>query len=186
MSSKSKNILVSKGNMPIRVAEVSRSHENLFLEFTKANTEYHQPWVQAPIDSDGFEKYLKRISLDENKGYLILTEGNQDIVGVINISNIIRGHFQNAFLGYYGSQKFAGTGLMTRGLREVVKIAFTEHKLHRLEANIQPQNAFSIKLVQNVGFRKEGYSPRYLQILGIWQDHERWAMTVEDWNDACS
>ena len=71
---------------------------------------------------------------------------------------------------------------MSAALKLVLKNAFEEMKLHRIEANIQPGNERSIQLVKSNGFRKEGFSPRYLQIDGKWCDHERWAITYEDWD----
>jgi RimJ/RimL family protein N-acetyltransferase len=71
---------------------------------------------------------------------------------------------------------------MSSGLKLVLNEFFNEMKLHRLEANIQPENIRSINLVKNNGFRKEGYSPCYLKINNEWRDHERWAITLEDFN----
>jgi ribosomal-protein-alanine N-acetyltransferase len=65
---------------------------------------------------------------------------------------------------------------MREGLQQVVRLAFTTLKLHRLEANIQPENLRSVSLARACGFKKEGYSPRYLKIRGRWRDHERWAI----------
>jgi [ribosomal protein S5]-alanine N-acetyltransferase len=71
--------------------------------------------------------------------------------------------------------------LMTEGLRLTLKYAFKVLKLHRVEANIQPGNVASIKLVRRCGFTREGFSPRYLKIGGRWRDHERWAVRADNW-----
>ena len=102
--------------------------------------------------------------------------------GVVNA--IVRGLFHSAYLGYYALAPHAGKGYMTEGMRLVIRHAFVAMKLHRLEANIQPENTASRALVKRLGFRLEGYSPRYLKIAGRWRDHERWALTVEDWRAA--
>jgi [ribosomal protein S5]-alanine N-acetyltransferase len=72
-------------------------------------------------------------------------------------------------------------GYMAQGLRAVVSHAFRRLRLHRLEANIQPENEASRRLIQRLGFRQEGLSPRYLKVAGRWRDHERWALTTEEW-----
>lgn len=79
---------------------------------------------------------------------------------------------------------YSGKGYMSRGLKLVLKNIFEEIKLHRIEANIQPKNTPSINLVKANGFSKEGYSPKYLNIDGKWGDHERWALTYEDFERA--
>ena len=104
------------------------------------------------------------------------------VVGVvaINVNQIYRGNFRSAYLGFYTGAPFAGKGYMSEGLRLVVRHAFRRLGLHRLEANIQPGNRASIRLVGRCGFRREGFSPRYLKVFGRWRDHERWAITAED------
>lgn len=116
-------------------------------------------------------------------GYWVRTpEG--ELAGVINASEIVRGAFQSAYLGYYAFAPHNGQGHMSRGLRAVLADLFRVQRLHRVEANIQPVNLASREVVRRLGFRLEGLSPRYLKIAGRWRDHERWALTVEDWRGA--
>jgi len=106
---------------------------------------------------------------------------DKEISGVININEIIRGAFQNGFLGFYAIEGYAGKRYMSQGLTLVLDEAFSIFKLNHLEANIQPDNTRSIQLIEKLGFRKEGFSPHYLKINNQWRDHERWAITCEDW-----
>ena len=115
--------------------------------------------------------------------FLVCRREDDALVGVYNVSQIARGFFESAYLGYYAFAPTAGTGLMAEGLELVMRHCFRRLKLHRLEANIQPDNERSKRLVERAGFRYEGYSPRYLKIGGRWRDHERWAITREDWAD---
>jgi ribosomal-protein-alanine N-acetyltransferase len=111
-----------------------------------------------------------------NFGFLVCDRETEVLAGVINLTNIVRGLFQSGYLGYYAVAGNERQGLMGQGLQAVVRHAFKSLKLHRLEANIQPGNVASIALVASCGFRKEGYSPRYLKVGGRWRDHERWAI----------
>jgi ribosomal-protein-alanine N-acetyltransferase len=103
------------------------------------------------------------------------------LVGVYNFSEIVRGAFQSAYLGYFGFVPLAGKGLMGEGLAAALDIAFSKLKLHRVEVNIQPNNTRSLALAARLGFTREGYSPRYVKISGRWRDHVRFAMLAEDW-----
>jgi ribosomal-protein-alanine N-acetyltransferase len=103
------------------------------------------------------------------------------MVGVVNVSEIVRGPFRSAYLGYYGFVPHNGQGYVTEAMRIVIAKVFGLLKLHRLEANIQPTNRASVAVVHRLGFRREGYSPRYLKVGGRWRDHERWAILKEDW-----
>ncbi|MDP6199468.1 MAG: GNAT family N-acetyltransferase [Candidatus Poseidonia sp.] len=101
------------------------------------------------------------------------------IVGVININHIVRGTFQNASLGYYVGAPFQGHGYMQQGLEQLLRLAFTTLGLHRLEANIQPDNVRSKALVESCGFDFEGLSRNFLYIEGEWRDHERWSVFAD-------
>ena len=99
---------------------------------------------------------------------------------MFTISQIVRGAFQSAYLGYYGHARYANQGYMRAALELVLDHAFGPLALHRIEANIQPGNEPSIALARGAGFRLEGFSPRYLLIGGRWRDHERYAITAEE------
>ena len=123
---------------------------------------------------------MQRFASDQHCGHLVIHRSSGGIVGVININDVIRGAFQSASLGYYAFVPYAGQGLMRQGMLLVLRYAFEKLKLHRLEANIQPENRASIALVQTCGFVCEGTSRRLLKVRGRWRDHERWALLSED------
>jgi ribosomal-protein-alanine N-acetyltransferase len=152
-----------------------------FLAAAARSRKLHGLWTSPPRTAKDFDKYVKRFTSSDNQiGFWILTERGE-IAGVVNISEIVRGRFLSGYLGYYAFDPHDGRGYMTAGLRAVVSKAFRSLGLHRLEANIQPGNEKSRQFVRRLGFKKEGYSPRYLKIAGQWRDHERWAITAEDW-----
>ena len=96
------------------------------------------------------------------------------LVGCTNLTNVVMGVLRSGYLGYFAFAAKAGQGLMTEGLRAVVRQAFGPPGLHRLEANIQPGNTASIALVRACGFVREGWSPKYQKNGAHWRDHERW------------
>ncbi len=141
--------------------------------FEKSQT-FLWPWITPPKD---YVTYL-----NPKEGHFFVSENHTNkIVGRINLNNIIRFALQQAFLGYYVFYPFYKKGYMSRGINLVLTYAFEIMDLHRVEANIQPINTKSIKLIKKCGFRKEGFSPNYLKIDNDWKDHERWALTLEDW-----
>ena len=160
----------------VLVQPIARSDESEFLAAVARSRKLHHPWVAPPATRKAFRALVERSKDPAHHTSVVRRTDTGEIVGVINITNIIRGIFRSAFLGYY---VFAGQerrGFMRAALRQTVRMAFVELKLHRLEANIQPGNAASIALVRSCGFASEGYSPRYLKIGGRWRDHERWAI----------
>jgi [ribosomal protein S5]-alanine N-acetyltransferase len=154
-------------------------HEHEFLAAVVRSRRLHGSWVTAPHSAAEYRLYIKERQGPRHVKHFVCDDLGQ-ICGVINLSEIVRGSFQSAYLGYYALSPHAGKGLMSAGLELVLSLAFGELALHRLEANIQPRNRRSIELVRRAGFRCEGLSPRYLKIAGRWRDHERWAITAED------
>jgi len=144
------------------------------------NQRFHAPWVEPFTDMDGFERWFSGLGSGQAVGMIARDTQTNGIVGVTNLSQIFRKGFQNAYLGFYGMAGYARRGLMAEAVRLTALYAFGDLGLHRLEANIQPENAASIALVRRVGFRREGFSPRYLQIGGVWRDHERWALLADE------
>jgi ribosomal-protein-alanine N-acetyltransferase len=160
----------------VRLVPITPADEAEFLAAARRSRTLHHPWVTPPLGTAAFQALAARSQGPVNMAYLVRHGRTDALVGFINISNIIRGFFQSAYLGYYAFEGHERQGLMRAALRQAVRMAFTELKLHRLEANIQPGNVASIALVRSCGFANEGYSPRYLKIRGRWRDHERWAI----------
>lgn len=155
---------------------VSRRDRQEFLTLMQESRGLHEPWIHPPLTPLAFQNYLARTQRDDHEGLLVCLRDTHEIVGVINLNNIVRGTFLSATLGYYASSRHAGQGLMQEGLTQAKQHAFRSLGLHRLEANIQPDNHRSIALVRRCGFVKEGISPAFLFLAGRWRDHERWAV----------
>jgi RimJ/RimL family protein N-acetyltransferase len=102
---------------------------------------------------------------------VICREGDGEIAGVANVSAIVRGSFQSAFLGYYAFTPHARKGYLREGLELTVRYAFEQLDLHRLEANVRPENVASVQQIRSLGFEPRSRSPRYLFLDGAWRDH---------------
>lgn len=165
----------------VRLEIASRRREAEFLERVAASRKLHRPWLTAPHTSELFLNWVARSRKATHESFFVCLLETSELVGVFNISEIVRGLFQSAYLGYYAFAPFAGAGHMTEGLSLVLDHAFGPLGLHRLEANIQPGNRRSTQLVSRLGFQLEGFSPRYLKIGGRWRDHERWAILADKW-----
>ncbi len=159
----------------------TRADQTEFIALMRASRAFHRPWASAPTDHERFSAYLADARRADFEAMLVCRFDDRAIVGFFNLSQIARGSLESAYLGYAVGQPFAGQGYMRAGIELVLRRAFGTLRLHRIEANIQPGNRASIALAQGAGFRREGFSPRYLKIGGRWRDHERWAMLAEDW-----
>lgn len=156
----------------------ARGDRAAFRSLVQQSRSLHRPWLDD-LGDVYFDRYFDPSQVDR-VGLFVVRRTDDALVGVVNLTGIQRGLFQNAYVSYFAHAAHAGNGLMTEGLSLAVRYAFRTLRLHRLEANIQPGNDRSIALVKRCGFRLEGYSPRYLKIRGRWRDHERWAILADD------
>lgn len=158
-----------------------------FMALRRASRDHLEPWEpipsppHVPFSDDDFDRFSAAASTDRSRRLLVCANDGGRIVGQVSLGEVIRGPLQQCFMGYWLGHEFTGRGYMTEGVRLATDIAFEDMRLHRVEVNIQPHNAASRRVAQRVGYRLEGFSPRYLRIAGAWADHERWAMTLEEW-----
>ena len=108
---------------------------------------------------------------------------NGDFAGEINLSAVQRGPFQSAYVGYWIDEKHAGNGYMPEALIVLAQYAFDDLHLHRIQISIIPRNSASRRVVEKLGVREEGIAVRYLEINGEWEDHVRYGLTAEEWED---
>lgn len=166
---------------PVRLTPVTCSDAVELISGHRDSRAYHHPWAAPFIDQAGFDAWFGRILTGPHVGLVAREAATGRIAGLVNLSQIVFTPFaRHAYLAYHGMVAMAGRGLMTEAVRLAVGHAFGPIGLHRLEANIQPGNTRSIALAKRLGFRLEGFSPRYLHIDGEWRDHERWALLADD------
>jgi len=153
---------------------------DVFVAAARRSRALHGPWTTAPDTDEAFAAYLERSARDRESCLLVTQNDTEQLVGVYNISEIVRGAFQNAYLGYYAFVPHAGRGAMRGAMPLVFEHAFGQLGLHRLQANVQPDNLASRALLAATGWREEGFAPRYLHIDGAWRDHVMYAITAEE------
>ena len=166
-----------------------RADGEAFLAAIRASRSLHDGWVLPPSTPTAFTTYVRRFGRTArwdperatHVGFLVCRCTDDAIVGVFNLSEIVRGAFCSAYLGYYALAPHAGQGYMSEAFGLLLDAAFRTLRLHRVEANVQPGNAASLRLVERVGFAREGYSRLYVKIAGQWRDHLRYALLAEDW-----
>lgn len=158
----------------------------------RVNAEHLRPWEPAPApgeDPTSLTAIANRVTSqrrDWKRGdsyalLLTLRERGEPIVGRINLGGVLRGAFQNAHVGYWIDRDHQRRGLTSEGVLGAFAFAFGTARLHRLQIAIMPRNVASLRVMEKVGARKEGFADRYLRIAGNWEDHVIFAVTSEDW-----
>jgi ribosomal-protein-alanine N-acetyltransferase len=170
----------------IRIDALTQADEQAFLAAVGRSQSLHADWVKPPATVDAFAGYLERASRSDFATFLVRRADDRALAGVINISHIIGEPLSSAFVGFYALEPFSRQGHMRAGLQLALAHVFDVLSLHRIEANIQPANIASIAFVQSLGFRREGFSPKYLRVAGEWRDHERWALLAEEFSSAAA
>jgi ribosomal-protein-alanine N-acetyltransferase len=163
------------------------------VSFSRRNRVHLGPWNPAPTpETDttsvtGASRVVanQRSAFREGRGYTFLVmlqqpTGRPRLIGRVSLNNVVRGAFWNAYLGYFLDGAMQGQGLTGEAIELVLGFAFERVGLHRVQAAIMPRNARSLRVVEKLGFRREGFAERYLQIAGKWEDHVLFAMTAEE------
>jgi ribosomal-protein-alanine N-acetyltransferase len=162
-------------------------------EVRRRNAAWLTPWEPArtpglPDVVESREAFAMRCSARERErqlgtgfGYGIFVRNA--FAGEINLSSVQRGPFQSAYVGYWIDQAHAGQSYMAEALVLMARFAFDELHLHRIQISIIPRNLRSRRVVEKLKIRDEGVALRYLEINGVWEDHVRYAMTLEEWQE---
>lgn len=172
---------------PPRTADVPRMRHAL-----RKNAAHLQPWSVAPSPGQdpsslaAVSRSIMRHRREWRQGqaYVLLIvprDCDTQVIGRVALGGILRGAFQNAYLGYWIDADHQNKGLMTEAVRAATTFAFASGALHRIQAAVMPSNAPSQRVLEKVGYRREGVALRYLCIAGSWQDHVLYALTADEW-----
>jgi ribosomal-protein-alanine N-acetyltransferase len=182
--------IIETKRLILRTLKVSDIKE--LLDFFERNRKFHEPW--SPKFEDEFYTYEyqnRRIGYvrelnetdREYRFHIFKKDLPERVIGYATVSNIVRGVFQCGILGYAIDEMKNRKGYATEAINELINFSFKKIHLHRLEANVIPTNAASIRVLEKLNFMKEGCSKNYLKINGKWQDHLRFAIINPDYID---
>ena len=171
----------------VYVRQLNVSDEAALVELRRRNQKFLEPWeperskryAEPETQRALLRKAVTDAEQDRAYSFGIFTL-EDEIVGTLNLSNVVRGAWQNATIGYFVDEAHNGRGFATEAIRLAVQLAFDELNLHRVQAAVMPRNPGSLRALEKAGFRHEGKSLRYLKIAGSWEDHLILAITPED------
>ncbi len=172
---------------PPRTADVPEMRRAL-----RQNAAHLRPWSVAPVPGEDAASLTSvsravlrhRREWKQGQAYVLLITPRSDertIIGRVALGGVLRGAFQNGYLGYWIDAEHQGRGLMTEAVRAATLFALSSAALHRVQAAVMPRNTASQRVLDKVGYRREGLAARYLCIAGTWEDHLIFATTTEDW-----
>jgi ribosomal-protein-alanine N-acetyltransferase len=147
-------------------------------------TTWEPQWARDELTRSAFRRRLRQYQREQREGqgyaFLVFREADATLLGGLSISNVRRGVAQAASVGYWVGAPHVRRGYMTDTVRAAVPFAFGTLGLHRLEAACLPHNLASARVLEKVGFRREGTARQYLKINGIWQDHDLYGLLRDD------
>lgn len=163
----------------LNICTLNKNSCSLVLEYWLKNKFFFTPYL--PVFEDDFftlEKQAQLLVAAEEKRLLdnkylffVFLKNSDELIGDFAFSNVIRGAFNSAHLGYKLSQRYNNNGFITEALSAGIHFAFNSLHLHRVEANIMPSNTASIKVIKKLGFEQIGLAKKYLKINGVWENH---------------
>ena len=141
-------------------------------------------WPEDDLERPAFRRRIRRYAAEIRDGvaypWFVFDAGGRDLMGGVTLAQVRRGVTQTGTIGYWMGASHAGRGVMTEAVGLVARHAFGTLGLHRLEASCLPENERSIRLLEKVGFCREGLARRYLCIAGAWRDHLLWGLLADD------
>jgi ribosomal-protein-alanine N-acetyltransferase len=163
-----------------------------FRHALRRNHAHLKPWSVAPVGAEdptsltSVSRTVLRNRREWKQGvaYVLLITPRDDetlLIGRVALGGVLRGAFQNAYLGYWIDGDRQGQGLTTEAVVAATSFAFSSVGLHRVQAAVMPGNVASQRVLTKVGYRREGVAERYLCIAGRWEDHVLFAATEEEW-----
>ena len=170
------------GLRPLRLRDASS-----WREVRRANADWLRPWeATLPLGEhdapSSFASMVRRVRAEAREGrtlpWVITLDGQ--LVGQVTVGGISRGSLLGGYIGYWIDSRVAGQGITPTAVAMACDHCFEVLGLHRIEINIRPENAASLRVVEKLGFRPEGLRQRYLHIDGQWRDHLSFALCVDD------
>ena len=171
---------------PVRLRPLRRRDATAWRAVRVANAAWLRPWEATSPDASGppptFAQMVRGFSREARAGRMLpfVIELDGRLVGQITVSGVAWGSLRSAHVGYWIDQRVAGRGTVPLALALVTDHCFRVLRLHRLEVNIRPENAASLRVAAKLGLRDEGLRERYLHIDGAWRDHRTFAVTAEE------
>ncbi|OFW77122.1 MAG: alanine acetyltransferase [Alicyclobacillus sp. RIFOXYA1_FULL_53_8] len=182
-------MILSSKHIDLRQLELNDAVS--LLDLRQRNREFLVPWEPVQPEShftligqqEAIEKLRSNWESGTGYGFGIFLRSTGLLVGRITLSNVVRGAWESCTLGYFLDQGMNGRGYMTEAVRLTAAFAFQDANLHRVQAAVMPKNAGSIRVLENVGFRYEGFAEYYLRINDVWEHHNLYSMTRENWSE---